>query len=561
MVDPKPQLSVNISPNGERMRIIFSQCSWVCLVLAAIVVGAVKSGLVWLAVLTGAIFMLPVLVWLFGQVKSFSGVFDDLYISAWGIASLFAMALGGGALSPLTGMLVLGPLACIMLGRLDISIHSAVLGLIAYAVAIIAGVSGWADTAPTGWQSLVPPFTIAALVQAVIFVWAIEPQLRGIQFASEHDANGEKEDTSPLKDYSGESENPVAPAQVPVVQAAGHNLPFVLLQIAPEGRILSVEGASHLQWSDLLPGKTADSVRDNIHNGQLVSPDGTPFQVYRDKTNQGGEWIGLIPVEVDTSKIDELTKALEETRFSLGETETALSDRTAFFAGLGHDLKTPLNAILGFADLMKAEVRGPLPEAYKDYPGIIHESGQDLMLLVDDILDLAKAEASGHRLDLEPIDLVASAASVKRQLTDQADRAGVKLSLKETDEVWAEADARAVRQIWQNLISNAIKYSDEGSTVTLSAGKSAGAVAISVRDKGAGMSKDDLDRIAKPFAQGANAKGRAGTGLGLAVVHRFAELHGGKVVIDTEKGKGTRVRVTLPALDMNRLESLEDAAQ
>jgi len=253
-----------------------------------------------------------------------------------------------------------------------------------------------------------------------------------------------------------------------------------------------------------------------------------------------------------------LNAALKEAHGKVNEAEEALSERTAFFAGLGHDLKTPLNAILGFADLMKAEVRGPMPDGYKDYPAIIHESGQDLMLLVDDILDLAKAEASGHRLDLEPVDLVASAASVMRQLEDQAERNEVKLALKAEDEVWAEADARAVRQIWQNLISNAIKYSDSGGMVTLWAGKSAGSVALSVKDRGAGMSQSDLERVSKPFMQGDNAKGRAGTGLGLAVVQRFAELHGGKVVIETEKGKGTLVRVTLPALDT---DLLEEAAQ
>ncbi len=267
----------------------------------------------------------------------------------------------------------------------------------------------------------------------------------------------------------------------------------------------------------------------------------------------------LIPDDVQSEIASDRITALES---KAAAAEAALTERTSFFAGLGHDLKTPLNAILGFADLMKAEVRGPLPDVYKDYPAIIHESGQDLMLLVEDILDLAKSEAHAHQLDMEPIDLIASAASIVRQLEDQATRAGVTLQLDQGSEVWAEADARAVRQIWQNLVSNAIKYSKTGGSVILSASRAtSGTVSISVKDAGQGMDKADLDRIAKPFAQGKNAKGRAGTGLGLAVVQRFAELHGGKVIIDTAPDKGTRVRVTLPEAEIDDFHPIEDAAQ
>ncbi|MGB3624528.1 MAG: ATP-binding protein [Henriciella sp.] len=238
-----------------------------------------------------------------------------------------------------------------------------------------------------------------------------------------------------------------------------------------------------------------------------------------------------------------------------------IKDRMAFFAGLGHDLKTPLNAILGFSDLMRAELRGPIPEAYKDYTHLIHESGQDLLLIVEDILDYAKAEAGHARLEIEPVDLVASGESVAAQLSGQAARADVELKLLGTGEVWASADPRAVRQIWQNLISNAIKYSEAGSVVTLDARAGRGAVALSVRDTGAGMDEDDLERVAKPFQQGRNARGRAGTGLGLAVVQSFAGQLGGKVVIDTAPGEGTRVRVILPKAPPEQTAGLENAAE
>ncbi|MEO1476435.1 MAG: HAMP domain-containing sensor histidine kinase, partial [Pseudomonadota bacterium] len=319
-----------------------------------------------------------------------------------------------------------------------------------------------------------------------------------------------------------------------------------------------VYGSRDLGWPNLQPGKLIETVGLELGAKTVTNFAGDAFRVVRRVQRGGGEWIGL----VSASEINEPDAvAIADLKDRAMAAEAGLKERTAFFAGLGHDLKTPLNAILGFADLMKAEVRGPMPEAYKDYPTIIHESGQDLMLLVEDILDLAKADANSHRLELEPVDLVASAASVIRQLEDQAARASVKLALTGDAEVWAEADPRAVRQIWQNLLSNAIKYSNEGDTVTLTAGSLASSVFLSVKDHGAGMDQEDLDRIARPFAQGVNAKGRAGTGLGLAVVQRFAELHGGRVVIDTAPGKGTRIRVTLPAASSDAVSPFGNAAQ
>lgn len=557
MVDPKHQLFLNISPKGAEKRILFAHIAWVCLTFFGVIVGLVKGAPLWLGAFSGIVFILPVLVWAIGRGGKLGELFDDVYIASWGCVSLCAMAIGGGVLSPLTGMLVLGPLACVMLGRLDICIHTAVLGVFAYAIAIFMSVFGWAEAAPSGWQALVGPLGVVALVQVVIFIWAIEPQIKSLRMAEYETGDKRYDDRMPMKDISGTLET----SQASALDGLDLTLPMLLIGVAPEGRIRRMEGNLDLQWPDLAVGKPIDGVLSLVDGESLLAPSGERYKLIEGQGDDGGRWIGVLPFDNEPAEKDALKVKLEQAIEQIEESKAALSDRTAFFAGLGHDLKTPLNAILGFSDLMKAEVRGPLPDAYKDYPAIIHESGQDLMLLVDDILDLAKAEASSHRLDMEPIDLVASASSIVRQLSDQAERAGVKLVLKETEEVWAEADARAVRQIWQNLVSNAIKYSNEGGTVTLSAAKSAGAVAISVKDRGAGMSQSDLERVAKPFSQGDNSKGRAGTGLGLAVVNRFAQLHGGKVMIDTEQGKGTRVRVTLPALDVSRLEALEEAAE
>jgi len=550
MVPPKDQLSVNIPPDPVKSRVKFSQFTWPALVWVAIWVGVARGAPLWLGLLIGFIFCLPTLVWGVSKARKtvWGSVSDDFYIISWALIALLGMSLGGGALSPLTAVLVLGPMASMTLGRFGIVSHAALLGLLAYVIAIVAGAFGWSNYVPSAWQEFAAPLAVGALVQAVVFALSIQALLMQ---AKESETNGVR----PAPTQNGKPET--VSAGVAPVQAE-FDLPLLLIEIAPEGRIKRLEGGADLRWPGLKAGEIAQDALGDMSGQTYTSPKGDDYSVLRKDRPDGGVWIGLLQPATDPAELEALKVALKEAHDKAGEVEQALSDRTAFFAGLGHDLKTPLNAILGFADLMKAEVRGPMPDGYKDYPAIIHESGQDLMLLVDDILDLAKAEASGHRLDLEPVDLVASAGSVMRQLEDQAERSQVKLSLKTEDEVWAEADARAVRQIWQNLISNAIKYSDSGGVVTLWAGKAAGSVALSVKDRGAGMSQSDLERIAKPFMQGDNAKGRAGTGLGLAVVQRFAELHGGKVVIETEKGKGTLVRVTLPALDT---DLLEEAAQ
>lgn len=554
MITLESQRMINNLDQLQKSRVKFSQFTWLCLIVLAVFVGLSRGAPVWLGVSVGIVFALPVLVWamLYRRGNGPSAFVDDLYICIWALIALVGMSLGGGALSPLTAVLVLGPLASLALGRYIIVSHTAMLGLLAYALAIFAGILGWTRYVPADWQILSAPLAVAALVQAVIFTWAFDLQMwRGL--ATQREASKEVSASKAIEAR--------AATQIAEDQTIGLTLPILLVYIASEGRIKRVEGAEHLRWDGLVPGKIAETVLGQIEEGRYTSPIGDEFEVLSKDLPCGARWVGFVPASADPAEIEALSLSLAQAQSDISKAEQDLSDRTAFFAGLGHDLKTPLNAILGFADLMKAEVRGPMPEGYKDYPAIIHESGQDLMLLVDDILDLAKSEASGHSLDMEPVDLVASAASVMRQLEDQADRTGVKLVLRESGEVWADADARAVRQIWQNLISNAIKYSERGGTVTLSAGKAAGSVALSVKDRGAGMDQEDLDRVATPFMQGSNSKGRAGTGLGLAVVHRFAELHGGKVVIETEKGKGTQVRVTLPALSFDQLSGLEDAAQ
>jgi cell cycle sensor histidine kinase DivJ len=298
--------------------------------------------------------------------------------------------------------------------------------------------------------------------------------------------------------------------------------PIAAISLTPYGRVRALAGSASL-LGDLKVGQTFDI--DTLKRGDVS--------------------VDIIADE--TGRRIFLSKMQDQFGDGRAQLEAQLRERTDFFAGLGHDLKSPLNAVIGFADMMDQEISGPMPDVYREYPGLIKESGETLLRFVEDMLGYARSEAGAYELDLAIMDVAASGEAVLRQSEAAARMAGVDLVLDAQGEVLAMADAAAVRRIWDNLVSNAIKYAAQGGQVKLSAREDAGAVVIEVSDDGAGMDAADLAAIARPFEQGRNARGRAGTGLGLAMVRRLTELHGGQVRIETAKGEGTTVSVRLPA--------------
>lgn len=333
------------------------------------------------------------------------------------------------------------------------------------------------------------------------------------------------------------------PAKSQVSKVNTDNAPVLSVVVTPLGRVRSAHGRTDL-LKGLKPGQIAENILINdqgvfMGGGQHTLPDGQTVQVFKGEQVDGTLYI-IVPQAVFGSVSD-----------------TKLKERTDFFAGLGHDLKSPLNAVIGFSDIMDAEIRGPMPEAYRDYPGLIRESAETLLRLVEDMLGFAKSEAGTYEIDVAPLDVAASGEAVMRQSQAIADREGVTLRFVGDREVLALADARAVQRIWDNLVSNAIKYSNRDGVVTLRSEVHDGAALMEVADQGAGMSADDLARIATPFEQGENSRGRAGTGLGMAMVKVLAEMHGGTVRIRTAPGQGTIVTVRLPAASLELQRAAE----
>ena len=217
-----------------------------------------------------------------------------------------------------------------------------------------------------------------------------------------------------------------------------------------------------------------------------------------------------------------------------------------YLAELAHELKTPLNAIIGFADVMREGVFGKLPEKYADYIETIHQSGGHMLELVSNMLDISRIRAGGYTIKPEIIDARVVVTETIQMMRDAAREAGVSLIAPGTPEpLRVRADKTALKQILTNLIVNGLKYTLPGGSVTVRAEGNA-SLLLTVADTGVGIPKDALERVMKPFEQGVSAK--PGAGLGLAVVRGLAQLHGGTVVIESPPGLGATVTVTLPVL-------------
>ena len=237
-------------------------------------------------------------------------------------------------------------------------------------------------------------------------------------------------------------------------------------------------------------------------------------------------------------------------RAEAGAADARLKSRTTFFAQTSHELRTPLNAIIGFAEMMRNSVFGPLPERYQEYAGLIHEGGKNLALIVDDVLDLARMDAGRYEIFRDVVSLSDLAAEAVRFMQDEANRKGVTLELAHADDdVEAYADSKAVRQIAFNLVSNGLKFTPKGGTVTVAALEAPGGALLAVSDTGAGISPEELKRLSRAFEQGDAGKSQKGAGLGLSVVRAFAELHGGRLDIESHEGGGTTIAVFFPAED------------
>ncbi|MGC2045881.1 MAG: ATP-binding protein [Pseudolabrys sp.] len=242
--------------------------------------------------------------------------------------------------------------------------------------------------------------------------------------------------------------------------------------------------------------------------------------------------------------------------------EEANQAKSKFLANMSHELRTPLNAIIGFSEIMESGMFGPLgAEKYHEYCNDIRGSGQYLLEVINDILDMSKIEAGRIRLDFEDLSIDTLLNEAMRVVAARAQNKQLQLSARISPELRLRADRRALKQIALNLLSNAVKFTPVGGRVTVRGRATDHCITLAIADTGIGIAKDALTRLGRPFEQVESqlTKSHQGSGLGLAISKSLVELHGGRMRIRSTLGRGTLVVVRLP-LEPQCLLPKEDAA-
>jgi PAS domain S-box-containing protein len=341
-----------------------------------------------------------------------------------------------------------------------------------------------------------------------------------------------------------------------------HRLSYVSGRVA-QGEAVDVSTFIGKTLLDVAEGDPAEEVWQR-HLAVLAARQ--PFRdlSYSIRSRDGAEqfWsVSGMPVDDDAgaflgyrgtaSDITREVLAQRSLRQAKEQAETASRAKSEFLANMSHELRTPLNAILGFAEIIRDRLLGPITDRYAEYAQDIHSSGSHLLGIINDILDLSKVEAGRVDLVEEIVDLQTIIRSVVLLLRERVANAELTLKTELPDALLLlRADERKLKQILMNLLSNAVKFTPPGGEILVHARvEGERGVVIEVADNGIGIAPEDIERALSPFGQVDSRLSRRyeGTGLGLPLARALAELHGGTLTLESALGRGTIVRITLPA--------------
>ena len=299
------------------------------------------------------------------------------------------------------------------------------------------------------------------------------------------------------------------------------------------------EDADWLSLRDTMVGRFMS--RDTV-TGRLERTDDTILDYAAVPLPDGGVLLSYLDV-TDSAQVE---RALRERAEALSGADRL---RSEFIANLSYELRTPLNTILGFAELLAEEYFGTLNARQKEYGRGIREAANGMVTMLGDIIDLTTIEAGQMHLELDTVDLHAVMAGVLGLIRERAKQRGLGLEFDCSPEIgWVVADEKRLKQVLYHLLSNAVKFTPSGGEVRLSGYREDGQVTISVSDTGVGIPLSDQERVFEGFQRGETAdRHQTGAGLGLTLVKRFIELHGGTVNLRSAPNKGTTVRCILPS--------------
>jgi two-component system cell cycle sensor histidine kinase PleC len=358
-----------------------------------------------------------------------------------------------------------------------------------------------------------------------------------------------------------------AGASYEAVVAAGRK-PVVRSKITSEGQI---PGARTFE-AQLDDGRWLHISERRTKDGGYVSvgTDITNIKLHEEKLMESEKRLMATVADLRNSqqKLERQAEELADLAEKYAEEKTRAEDanqaKSKFLANMSHELRTPLNAIIGFSEIMESAMFGPLgTEKYREYCCDIHQSGQYLLEVINDILDMSKIEAGRIRLAPEQIALEPFLNDAMRVVSARANDKRLKLEARINGGISLIADPRLLKQIMLNLLSNAVKFTPEGGRITIRARATSGGVGIGIADTGIGIPKDALTRLGRPFEQVESqlTKSHQGSGLGLAIAKSLTELHNGTMRIRSTPGRGTIVLLRLPSRRMSvQKGELADAA-
>ena len=314
-------------------------------------------------------------------------------------------------------------------------------------------------------------------------------------------------------------------------------------RLAIRDGLQSVDANAGMQGFDFAVRGTQGRAR-TVHAVQARSADGLVLSLVDGEAVTGQAQAAPESHAADHAEIERI-------RAERDEAIAASRAKSEFLAAVSHELRTPLNAIIGFSDVMKQRLFGPLPARYAEYGDLIHESGIHLLDLIGDVLDMSKIEADRYELVTDRFDARDVVETCAKMLRLRAEDQGLTLSTDAgSDALEVDADRKAVRQILLNLISNAVKFTPEGGAVAVMARAQGDELVLAVGDSGVGMGADELRALGGQYTQTRSSltSDERGSGLGLSLVRSLAEMHGGRMTVQSVKGEGTTVTIRLPVL-------------
>lgn len=371
---------------------------------------------------------------------------------------------------------------------------------------------------------------------------------------------------------------PTPPARDTAVTSLISTIPFGVACWNAEGRLISCNEQYRARLNaspaDVRPGASyTASVRRLVQGGyirlisedddnrmiELHREDGSCLMVDERPLPEGG-FVTLVTDVTETRRTDHLLSSIREEQRILARryheeklrAEAASQSKTAFLAHLSHDIRTPLNHIIGFAELIRQETYGPLgDDRYADYIESIRTSGERLLRFFASTLDLAELEGGRRVLNPIEIDVDEVLAGVGQRFAAQAQRKGISLSIGAPSHGRIVADRFSLDRMLGNLVDNAIRYTPSRGRVTLQSYAASDGVVLEVTDTGIGMSPERLQAVSQPlgFGDASLTRERDGMGLGLAIARTIVELSGGHLAIDSRPGLGTTVAISLPLMD------------